>query len=76
MKKNLYIGIVIFLVGVITSFLSGATIGFEKKPIAPFLYGTDQDVWFLIAVAGLIIIIVTVIRIIVKAVKKPKSPTI
>ena len=49
-KKFIIIGLVLFLLGVILGFLSGATLpgGF----IIPLIYGSNQILWLFVAVIG------------------------
>ena len=62
MKKSvLFAGIGIFILGVLTFFLSGAQSGpspEEMKPTVQFLYGTNQFYWMLLAFAGVVILMV------------------
>ncbi len=62
MKKVVFwSGVIIFVLGFLTFFLSGSTSGptpESSTPTVPFLYGTNQIYWMLIALAGVVLIIV------------------
>ncbi len=59
MKKIVFWpGIAVFILGFLAFFLSGSTSGPDLEPTVPFLYGTNQTYWMLMAFAGVIISIV------------------
>jgi hypothetical protein len=58
MRKGIFgLGVFAFIVAAIAFFLSGATSGANLEPTVPFLYGTNQIIYIVIAVVGLICII-------------------
>jgi uncharacterized membrane protein HdeD (DUF308 family) len=62
MKKwVLFTGVGIFLLGILAFFLSGSTSGSSPEtatPTVPFLYGTNQLYWILLAFAGVVLVVV------------------
>ena len=62
MRKNiLWTGIIVFVLGVLLIFLSGASNGpseAEQTPMIPLIYGTNQTLWLALAVVGIITTIV------------------
>jgi hypothetical protein len=62
MKKIVFfVGIVLFILGALTFFLSGSTSGPTEEtstPTVPFLYGTNQTLWMLMTVGGVFVIII------------------
>lgn len=71
MKKILWIGIILLVIGFIAGFLSGATS--NGQPLVAFLYGTNQVMWMAIAVLGAIMTLTGIIGLIVRAMRKPKQ---
>lgn len=55
-KKVIVIGIVLFLVGIIFEFLSGATL--PGNFTIPIIYGSNQILWLFVAAVGFIAVIV------------------
>jgi len=59
MKKwILWSGVGTFILGAFLFFVSGSTSGPELKPTIPFLYGTNQFYWMLLAFTGVVITVV------------------
>ncbi len=51
MRKRIFIvGLVLFLLGIILEFLSGATLPGEIR--IPLVYGSNQILWLFVAFAG------------------------
>ncbi|MEK6827001.1 MAG: hypothetical protein AABX99_00775 [Nanoarchaeota archaeon] len=61
MRKIIFFaGIVLFILGALSFFLSGSTSGPTMEtstPTIPFLYGTNQLLWMAMAVGGVFVII-------------------
>ena len=61
MRKTIFwIGLALFLIGLVLFFLSGSTGGPDLKPTVPILYANQQlqIIWMLLGIAGLVILIV------------------
>ncbi len=59
MKKIVFwIGVGVFILGALAFFLSGSTSGLDLQPTVPFLYGTNQTYWMLLAFAGILIAVI------------------
>jgi hypothetical protein len=69
-KKVLIIGVVLFIVCFFGGFLAGATNGPDNQPIIPAIYGSNQALWMIFGVIGLIMTLVGLIGVIIKAIKK------
>ncbi len=58
MRKIIFwIGLAVFIIAVVCFFLSGSTSGpspEESTPTVPFLYGTNQFLWILLGIAGIV----------------------
>jgi len=72
-KILLWGGLVMAIVFFIIAFLSGATNGPDMKPIWPAVYGTNQVLWAGLAILGLILFIISLIMVIVRAIKNRKQ---
>jgi ABC-type antimicrobial peptide transport system permease subunit len=67
-KRFIIIGLVLFLLGVILGFLSGAVLPGDFT--IPFIYGSNQILWLFVAVIGFI---VTIVGLILKSKKGIKN---
>lgn len=55
-KGTLWLGLILLVVGVVLFFLSGATT--NNGPVWALVYGTNQLLWIVLAVVGLIMAII------------------
>ena len=60
-KAVLWIGVAVFIIGVFLFFIAGSTSGPDLKPTIPLIYGTNQAIWGILAIAGVIVGIVGLI---------------
>ena len=64
MRKIIFwIGLIILILAVACFFLSGSTSGAtpeQSTPTVPFLYGTNQFLWILLGIVGIVILTVGV----------------
>ncbi len=57
-KLILWIGAAVFVLAVVCFFLSGSTSGpspEQSTPTVPFLYGTNQFLWIVLGVIGIVV---------------------
>lgn len=73
MKKLFWIGLVVFLISLVCGFLAGATNGPANAPLVPFLYGTNQAMWLIFTVVGIVLALVGGIGAIVRKIKSRKA---
>ena len=73
MKKLFWVGLVVFLISLVCGFLAGATNGSANAPLVPFLYGTNQAVWLIFMVVGVVLALVGGIGAVVQKIKNRKT---
>jgi len=71
-KVLLWVGLIMTVVFLIVTFLSGATNGSANEPIWPAIYGTNQTLWAGLMFLGLILFVIGLIMVIVHAIKNRK----
>ena len=72
-KILLWVGLVMAVVFLVISFLSGATNGPDMTPVWSAVYGSNQMLWAGLMFLGIILFVVGLIMVIVKAVRNRRQ---
>jgi len=73
MKILFWVGLAVFLISFVCGFLAGATNGPVNAPLVPFLYGSNQALWLIFAVVGIVLVLVGGIGMVVQKIKNRKT---